>query len=141
MPVWIPVRVRSRHKEVVTSAKVNTAFTLAPAPLIRLPEKLARELGFEPLKEESRVLLGVHAGGGELRAYVLGPVEVKVDVPDKETPWKKAWAVLMGGNTVLLNDYLTEELGVEPVKPRSGYWRLSNDPPSRLRESAKEEIW
>ena len=60
-------------------------------------------------------------------------------MPDRETSWVRAVAVLTGAPSVLLNDVLIEELGLVPERPGSGLWRFSDEPPSRLRQSARPE--
>ena len=55
MPIWIRVRIRrpNYEREIETSAKVNTGFTIGPSPIIRLPRILAKELGFDIEKAEA----------------------------------------------------------------------------------------
>ena len=140
MPVWVRVAIRrpGASSTVETSAKLNTGFTIGPEPFIRLPRRVAELLGLDV--EHGELLTGISdAGGRPLPVYRLGVVEIRVLVPDRETSWVRAVAVLTGAPSVLLNDVLIEELGLVPERPGSGLWRFSDEPPSRLRQSARPE--
>ncbi len=142
MPIWVRVRIRMPRTsdEMETSAKLNTGFTIGPFPFIRLPKALAERLGFDISR--ARPLHGVlDAAGRSLPMFELGVVEVKVVEPDRESEWVRAVAVYTGASSVLLNDFLIEELGIEPVRPGSGFWRFRGEPPGRLRKSAEPEYW
>jgi len=51
----------------------------------------------------------------------LGVVEVMAVEPDRQSQWIRAIAVYTGASSVLLNDYLTEALEIEPTMPGSGF--------------------
>ena len=140
MPVWVRVRVRrpNRPDEIEVSAKVNTGFTVGAIPVIRLPESIAHQLGFDVRKGEF-LPDTVDAAGRPLPIRQLGLVEVKAVTPDRESPWVRALAVYTGGASVLLNDYLIEALLIEIVMPGSGFWRFRGE--DRLRESATPEYF
>ncbi|RLE86734.1 MAG: hypothetical protein DRJ49_07425 [Thermoprotei archaeon] len=138
MPIWIRARIRrpNYEREIETSAKVNTGFTIGPSPIIRLPRILAKELGFDIEKAEP--LQGItDAAGRPLPMLRLGVVEVMAVEPDRQSQWIRAIAVYTGASSVLLNDYLTEALEIEPTMPGSGFWRFRGE--TRLRRSAKPE--
>ncbi len=140
MPVWVRVALRKPGggDEVQTSAKVNTGFTIGPLPFVRLPRTLAEKFGFDV--ERAPPLPGiVDAADRSLPVRRLGPIEVRVVVPDRETPWVRAIAVYTGAPSVLLNDVLTEKLKVVPERPASGLWRFSDEGVEELRASAQPE--
>ena len=142
MPVWIRVgiRVPGSSTPISTSAAANTMFSIGPRPLINLPATLAGRLGLD-VRGARLLMTARDAGGRPLPVYELGVVEVRVEVPDRETDWVRAVAVHLGGSVVLLNDVLIEELGVVPERPGTGLWRFRDEPPDRLRRSAEPEYW
>ncbi len=92
--------------------------------------------------EKSTPLPGIaDAAGRSLPVHQLGTVEVRVTVPDRETNWTRAIAIYTGAPSVLINDVLTEELGIVPEKPASGLWRFSDEGLEKLRKSAKPEYY
>lgn len=140
MPVWVRIRLRrpGQVREVEASAKVNTGFTVGPLPVVRLPDALAERLGFDI--ERGEILRGVvDAAGRPLPMLRLGQVEVMAIEPDRRSRWVRAIAVRTGAQSVLLNDYLTEELEIEPAMPGSGFWRFRGE--DRLRKSAEPEYY
>ena len=142
MPVWVRVAIRrpGGSGEVEASAKVNTGFTIGPLPFIRLPRALAERLGFDV--EGAPPLPGIaDAAGRSLPVRRLGPVEVRVAVPDREAAWVRAIAIYTGAPSVLLNDVLTEELKIVPERPASGLWRFSDEGLGELRRSAEPEYY
>lgn len=136
MGVYVLLSVRKGDRAARTSALVNSGYE-AEEPEVHIPLALARRLSFslEALKgERYRVV------GADTVAYVLGQVEVKMELEDRETPWVTARAVSVPGEyEVLISDALAEALGIEIIAPRSGLWRLSGDP--TLRRSVAPEYW
>ena len=128
MPVWVRVKLRrpGGSVSVDASAKVNTGFSVGPSPMIRLPRKTAQELGFDV--EAGEELSGVtDAAGRPLPMRRLGVVEVMVVEPDRQSRCVRAIAVYTGASTILINDYLTEELEIEIVRPGTGLWRFRGE--------------
>lgn len=108
------------------SAKINTGFTVGPSPMVRLPRKVAEQLGFnieagEDLKRGSR------RRWAPLPMRRLGVVEVMAIEPDRQSQWVRAVAVYTGASTLLINDYLTEELEIEIIRPGTGLWRFRGE--------------
>jgi hypothetical protein len=134
--VYVLLSVRKGDRAARTSALVNSGYE-AEEPELHIPLALAKKLSFslEALRgERYRVV------GADTVAYVLGQVEVKLELEDRETPWLTARAVSVPGeHELLISDALAEALGIEIVAPRSGFWRLSGDP--TLRRSAPPEYW
>jgi len=115
-------------------------FSIGPRPLINLPATLASRLGFD-VRAARLLMTARDAGGRPLPIYELGLVEVKVEVPDRETDWVRAIAIHLGGSVVLLNDVLIEELGLVPERPGTGLWRFRDESSDSLRRSAEPEYW
>ncbi len=136
MGVRISVEIKHGDNVVVTSALVNSGYE-SEEPELHIPLALARILGFklENLRSERYKVVG-----SEVTTYILGEVLVRVKTEDKVTEWIKANAVSVPGEyEVILSDALTEQLGIEIVKPRTGLWRLSGEPGTR--KSVKAKYW
>jgi len=140
VPVWVRVRLRrpGGHGSVEAGAKVNTGFTVGPLPMVRLPLKVAQELSFDV--EAGEGLEGVvDAAGRPLPMRKLGVVEVMLVEPDRQSQWVRAVAVYTGASTILINDYLAEELGIEIIRPGTGLWRFRGE--EALRRSAEPSYY
>ena len=136
MVVRVVVEIKRGDKVIESSALVNSGYE-AEEPELHIPIALARTLGFnlESLRgERYRVV------GAEVTTYILGSVLVRVKTEDKSTEWISAKAVTVPGEyEVILSDALTEQLGIEIVKPKRGLWRFSGE--TKIRESAKVKYW
>ena len=136
--MWIKVRLRRRgsQNERVISAYANGGFR-AGKPTIVLPASLAGELGFEI--ERGRLTEGLVAGGLSVQVRELGQVEVKVEVSDREAPWRTCEAIYVEGEQeALMSRELIGLLGIE-LFYHLGKWRLADDEPGVLREEAEPE--
>ncbi len=136
MGVRVHVEIKYDGRIIETSALVNSGYE-SDEPELHIPLALARILGFklENLKGERYKVVG-----SEVTTYVLGEVWVRVKAKDKVTEWIKAKAVSVPGEyEVILSDALTEQLGIEIIKPRTGLWRLSGE--LKVRESVKAKYW
>ncbi|HIQ03663.1 MAG TPA: hypothetical protein EYH40_04505 [Desulfurococcales archaeon] len=136
MVVRVVVEIKRGDKVIESSALVNSGYE-AEEPELHIPIALARTLGFnlESLRgERYRVV------GAEVTTYILGNVLVRVKTEDRSTEWINAKAVTVPGEyEVILSDALTEQLGIEIVKPKKGLWRFSGE--TKTRESAKVKYW
>ena len=136
MVVRVVVEIKRGDKVIESSALVNSGYE-AEEPELHIPIALARTLGFnlEGLRgERYRVV------GAEVTTYILGNVLVRVKTEDRSTEWINAKAVTVPGEyEVILSDALTEQLGIEIVKPKKGLWRFSGE--TKTRESAKVKYW
>jgi len=136
MVVRVVVEIKRGDKVIESSALVNSSYE-AEEPELHIPIALARTLGFnlESLRgERYRVV------GAEVTTYILGNVLVRVKTEDRSTEWINAKAVTVPGEyEVILSDALTEQLGIEIVKPKKGLWRFSGE--TKTRESAKVKYW
>ena len=136
MVVRVVVEIKRGDKVIESSALVNSSYE-AEEPELHIPIALARTLGFnlECLRgERYRVV------GAEVTTYILGNVLVRVKTEDRSTEWINAKAVTVPGEyEVILSDALTEQLGIEIVKPKKGLWRFSGE--TKTRESTKVKYW
>jgi len=137
----IKIRIPTLNREITTSALVNTGFETED-PQIIIPIKLGERLGLTPLPPNAKIIeLGT--AGGPTKMYLLrNTAEVKVLVEDKETRYVKADILISSiEEEVLLNDKVTEELGIVILLPASGKWRFIDDKPDIIRPSIKPEYW
>ena len=123
--------------ERVVSAYANGGFR-AGEPSIMLPASLAVAMGFS-LRGES--IDGRAIGGLEPEIVELGELEVRVEVPDRLTPWKRCRVLCVEGqDEVLLSRELMGALGIRPFYDIGG-WVLADDEPGVLREEAEPEYF
>ena len=136
MGVRVRIRIKANGKQIDTAALVNSGYE-SEDPEIHIPLALAKRLGFSLEKLSSEKYRVV---GSDVHAYILGNVEVRIVVEDKETPWVKARAVMVPGEyEVLLGDAITEKLGIEIIRPKTGHWRLRGE--EKVRSSVEPEYW
>ncbi len=136
MGVRVLVELKRNNRVVSSAALVNSGYE-ADEPELHVPLALARVLGFklEGLKGERYKVVGA-----EVTTFILGEVEVRVRAEDKVSEWVKAKAVSVPGEyEVILSDAITEQLGVEILKPRTGLWRFVGE--LKVRKSVEEKYW
>ena len=141
---WIRVRIRSPSgSEVETSAVANSGFMWrvrqpggdeVSLPVINIPAPLARRLGIAPVRYDSSSDVAGHL---RVPTADLGRVEVRLVVPGRETPWIRAWAIcIQGESRVLLSEGLMEHLRVLPFGRK---WLIFGE--AELREEAEPQFW
>jgi len=138
--MWVRIRLRNpaTKQQQVVSGYANGGFR-AGEPRIVLPKQLAELLGFNP--QGGTLREGEACGGVRLALRELGEVEVKVEVPDRETPWVPAKAIFVEGEReVLMSRELMGALRIIPFYSQ-GKWRLEDDPPDILREEAAPQFF
>ena len=135
MGVRVRVRMRAGDRSVTAVALANSGFE-SYEPDVVVPEGLAARLGLlESMRGE---YVEVMTAGGELRCpYLRGAVVLGLVLEDRDSP-EVLCNVLVHPfeEEVLLSDAVMEELGIEILSPRSGVWRLRDDPPGLRRASA-----
>ena len=116
---WVKVRIRSPGgSEVETSAVASSGFMW--------------RVHVEGYDSSSDV-----AGHVLVPTADLGGVEVRLVVPGRETPWVRAWAICIRGESrVLLSEGLMERLRVLPFGRR---WLIFGE--AELREEAEPQFW
>lgn len=136
MVVRVMVEIKHGNEIVESPALVNSGYE-AEEPELHIPLALARVLKFklEGLRGERYKVVGA-----EVTTYILGKVLVRVKTKDKFSEWVSARAVLVPGEfEVILSDAITEQLGIEIVKPKRGLWRFSGE--LGVRESVEVKYW
>ena len=121
MPVRVKVEIKSKGRQITTTALLNTGFT-TPEPEVLLPKKLAEKLNLWPPPENS-ILESINTAGGEVLSYII-PKSIEITVLAGETSSKTIVCntiVSMHEREVLLSDALIEELEIEIISPKPGY--------------------
>ena len=140
MAVRVRVRLRVGGKEVVTTL-VNTGFE-TERPQVLVPLNLARALSLWP-PPENAYLTEFGTAGGPIREYVVpNAVHIAVVTNDRETNEVICDAVISHiEEGVIINDKLSEELGIIILAAGSGKWRLIDDDINRVRTSESPQYW
>ncbi|WP_460172737.1 hypothetical protein [Vulcanisaeta sp. JCM 14467] len=141
MAVRVRVRLRTGGKEVVTTALVNTGFE-TERPQVLIPLNLARALSLWP-PPENAYLIELGTAGGPVREYVVpDAVRIAVVTNDRETSEVICDAVISHiEEEVIINDKLSEELGIVILAAGSGKWRFINDDTNLIRLSETPQYW
>ena len=129
MPVRVRVRIRrlGSSLETVRPALLNTGFTSDELD-IHLPRDVSKELGLWPPPREASLETIDTAGGEILTYYVRDAVEVTVLAGDRESKSIVCNVLTsLHERDVLLSDAVIEELEIEILSPRSGYWRFRGE--------------
>ena len=140
MACRVKVKLKHGNKVIETSALVNSGFE-TDAPDIVIPVELAKRLNLWPPQDFSLTILDT--GGGEVSTpYYESAVELELMLNDRES---KRIIVNVVVNPyvheVLLSDYVSSMLGIILLDLKRGLWRLTDDPPDKVRETAKLEEW
>jgi hypothetical protein len=133
--VRVKVRLRVREHEVTTSALVNTGFE-TEKPQVLIPLGLARKLKLWPPPVDSYpVELGT--AGGVVREYVVpSSIEVSVVTNDRVVgPITSDALISHMEEEVIINDKLTEALGIVILAAGTGKWRFIDEDNTRSSES------
>ncbi len=143
MAVRIRLRLRSRTSGEVSevSALVNTGFE-TESPQLLIPTRLAMRLSLYPPPPTSSVVEVGTAGGPSRVFLVRDAIDVWALTEDREVGPKLADVLISPiEEEVLVNDKLTEELGVVLLAPGSGKWRFADDPVDKVRSSERPQYW
>lgn len=142
MGVRVGIKMRIADREVDTSALVNSGFE-TDTPQVIIPNKLLIKFGIklDELGEYNKI--EYDTAGGPIVMYVYPmSISLRVVVPDMKTNWIYADAVISPiEREVILSDATIEEFKIVILSPKSGYWRFRDDPPNKVRESAKPVYW
>ena len=147
MPLVFRVRLRRAGEAgghaIDASAQVSTGYLSGNAmlPEIYLPLSLAKRLGFDVEKARRDLYATMH---GQVEVLVLGDVEVRVVVPDRDTPWVKAVAITVPGGRpyAIISAELLHFLNVSVVDTMGlGLWAFRDELGRKVREGAPLELW
>ena len=129
------VRIKRGDRVVEAAALVNSGFE-TDEPDIAVPLGLAKELGLWPPSSALTAILDT--GGGEIASpYYRACAELELVLGDRE-PKRVVVNVVINPHIdeIAISDYVASELGIVLLDLKKGLWRLRDDPPGRVRESA-----
>ena len=136
----VKVRLSAGGRSITTSALVNSGFE-SDRPDIMVPVNLARLLGLWPPSRVNTVT--VETGGGDVELfYASEPIDLELLLGDKPSRRLRV-NVLVNPyvHEVALSDHVASELGIVLLDIKRGLWRLKDDSPDVVRETAPEELW
>ena len=143
MAVRVKLRIRSRTSGEVAkvSALINTGFE-TESPQLLMPVRLARQLSLYPPPPTSSVV-EIGTAGGPARVFLVrDAVDVWAVAEDREVGPRPADVLISPiEEEALVNDKLTEELGIVLLAPGSGKWRFVDDPFDKVRGSERPQYW
>jgi hypothetical protein len=143
MAVRVRIRIKPRSggkiEEVV--ALVNSGFE-TEKPQILMPIPLARRLDLWPPPPDS-YLVELGTAGGPVRNYLVpDALDVYIVAQDRVRGPVTCDVILSYfEEEVVLNDKLSEELGIMILGIGSGRWRFVDDPPDKIRFSEKPQYF
>jgi hypothetical protein len=143
MAVRVKLRLKSKFsgETIEVSALINSGFE-TESPQLLIPMQLARRVTLYPPPPSSSIIDVGTAGGPAKVLLVREALEVWAVTDDREVG-PKLIDVLISPieEEVLVNDKLTEELGIILLATGSGKWRFTDDPPDKIRYSEKPQYW
>ena len=143
MAVRIKLRLRARASggAIEVSALINSGFE-TDSPQLLIPMGLARRLALYPPPITSSIIEVGTAGGPSKVFLVREALEVWAITDDREVGPKLVDVLISPiEEEVLVNDKLTEELGIILLATGSGKWRFVDDPADKVRHSEKPQYW
>ena len=143
MAVRIKLRLRARAsgEAIEVSALINSGFE-TDSPQLLIPMGLARRLALYPPPITSSIIEVGTAGGPSKVFLVREALEVWAITDDREVGPKLVDVLISPiEEEVLVNDKLTEELGIILLATGSGKWRFVDDPADKVRHSEKPQYW
>jgi hypothetical protein len=143
MAVRIKLRLRARASggAIEVSALINSGFE-TDSPQLLIPMRLARRLALYPPPITSSII-EIGTAGGPSRVFLIREaLEVWAITDDREVGPKLVDVLISPiEEEVLVNDKLTEELGIILLATGSGKWRFVDDPADKVRHSEKPQYW
>ncbi|MCF3653316.1 MAG: hypothetical protein L2C94_004035 [Aigarchaeota archaeon] len=143
MAVRIKLRLKPKAlgEAIEVSALINSGFE-TDSPQLLIPVGLARLLALYPPPVTSSIIEVGTAGGPSRVFLVRDALEVWAVTEDREVGPKLVDVLISPiEEEVLVNDKLTEELGIILLATGSGKWRFVDDPADRVRHSEKPQYW
>ena len=134
MACRVKVRIERGNRDVETVALVNSGFE-TDSPDIAIPISTAKELGLWPPSSASSTILDT--GGGEVtNPYYVDAANLKLILGDREVESIRVNVIVNPHiDEVVISDYVASELGIVLLDIRRGLWRLSDDPPNKVRHT------
>ncbi len=143
MAIRIKLRLKTgtSGEPIEVSALINSGFE-TDTPQLLIPVELARRLALYPPPATSTII-EVGTAGGPSRVFLVREALYVWAVTDDREVGPKLVDVLISPieEEVLVNDKLTEELGMILLAIGSGKWRFVDDPMDKIRHSEKPQYW
>ena len=138
MAVRLRLTLKAGSSKVSLTALANSSYE-SEQPEILIPLNEARRLGFGPKLPGNVEVEHYSTAGGVVRMYKIPDYgKAMVEGKDKHSAEVSCTLVISEHEEeVLLSDKLLDALGVVLVKPGAGLWRFQDDPPAKLRKSAR----
>jgi len=135
MVVYVRLRVRSKAGKVRELVALAGGGAHSPEPVLVLSEEEARELGYEGGEEVEASLADVTR-----RVYLVRDALELALLSEEggELSRMRAHLVIHPGlEEPLITDTTIDGLGIKVLSFSRGLWRHENDPPDKVRRSAK----
>lgn len=134
MVVYVKIRVKSRSTvgEYVVLANGGAS---SPDPVLVVDENIARELGYV-----SGEIAEASIADAKRKVYIVKNAVELVLLGEEDEELSKIIAHLVihpGLEEPLITDITIDELGILILSFSKGLWRHINDPPSKIRRTAK----
>ncbi len=131
----VRIRLRVDDKVFEGRALLNSGFE-SDTPDIVIPVNVARDLGLWPPK--TNVIAMLDTGGGEVVSpYYQSSADLELILEDRASKTVKVSIIVNPHvDEVVLSDYVVSLLNIILLDFKKGFWRLSDDPPDRVREPA-----
>jgi hypothetical protein len=141
LAVRVLVRIKIAGCEVESVALVNSGFeTETPQILIPVKMLIENNIDVSALKGSS-VEYGTPAGNVSMYVVRRG-CTISVIEPDRVVGEVISDLVISPiEREVLISDALGEELGIEILSLKRGFWRFKDDPPNTIRNSHRPQLW
>jgi len=140
--VKLKISSKSGGKAVASSALVNTGFE-TDRPQLLLPVRIASLLGIWPRFPEHTSIMSYGTAGGPTRVYVIND-ELSLSLGYDDVPPKQVTSdavISEVEDEVLVSDSLGHELGIVIEDLKIGYWRLREEPSTKLRNTEPPQYW
>jgi hypothetical protein len=107
---------------------------MTDSPDVAIPLSVAERLGLWPFLAREYIIVSIEACGVVEGHLIPQALIVKVTTSDRESREVVANVLINPHiDSVLISDYLTEELGIQLLYPRRGLWRFADE--DKVRES------
>jgi len=130
----VKVTIKRGGKTLEALALVNSGFE-TDTPDIAIPVNVAKELGLWP--PASAVSTILDTGGGEVtNPYYTDAASLELVLSDRESRSVRVNIIVNPHiDEVVISDYVASELGIVLLDIKQGLWRLSDDPPNKVRHT------
>ncbi len=138
MVVYVKLRVKPLGKDIVKEYVVLVnGGAHSPEPVLVVDEVIAEELGFTIRGKGEAVEASI--ADSVRRVYLVrDAIEIRLVDEGKEISKIKAHLVIHPGlEEPLITDTTIDSLGIQVISFSKGLWRHINDPPNKVRRSAK----